>query len=222
MAYLFDDASNQRLSRVGALGMVSFSCWFYPDDATADCTLYSEHTGSGSAFLRVRILGSTTDQVALETPGGGIGSGGTVNFNTWNHVYAARGAADPSTGYISLNGESLQSAMFTAPVGSLTGTAIGVTGTTTRTSYMSGRIAEVAVWDNCLNDLDDRWKCLALAFDPRLVPVDPNGEAGLGPLNRIAYTPLIGNFNDLVIGNAWTGTVPPTLADHPRMHRQMG
>ena len=222
MSYLFDDASNHRLSKTGALGAISISAWFYPDDSAAECTIYSEHNAGGTQYMRIRIAGSGSDKVILESTNAittvEAASTGTVNYNAWNHVYAARGVASPSAAYISLNGESLVTGSFQS--GTLTGTAIGVTGTTTRTNYMSGRIAEVGLWDNCLNDFDDRYKGLALGYSPRMIPVDPGGTAGLDVLNLLSYTPLIGNLADLVIGNSWSALSSPTVAEHCRMFRQ--
>lgn len=219
MSYLFDDASSQRLAKTGALGMFSFSCWFYPDDSAATCTLYSEHNATGTIHSNVYIDGGVDDRVVFESFLAEARSTGTVNYNAWNHVYAARGVADPTKAYISLNGESLVTGRFTSG-GATTGTAIGVQGTTTRFNYMSGRIAEVGVWNNCLNDFDDGYKGLALGYVPPLVPVDPNASFGLGSLNLIAYAPLIGNRGDLVNAHIWTSPSLPTVAEHCRMHKQ--
>jgi concanavalin A-like lectin/glucanase superfamily protein len=224
MSFLFDDASNQRISKTSVIGMYSCSIWFWPDDTTAVCTLYSEHNGTGSAYVRVYIQGSD-DKVYFETkpPLGGsanVASGGTVSYNAWNHVYATRGANSPNHSYISLNGETLVdggAGSYNASA-SQTATAIGVTGSATRTNYMSGRIAEVGIWDNSLSDEGDAYKMLSKGFDPRFARYV---EFSFGAASLISYTPLLGNFADLVHGDVWNAVSAPLVAEHCRMHRNL-
>lgn len=224
MAYLFDDASSQRITKSAVTGMTGISLWFYPDDSTVDATLYSESNALRTRYIRLYILGASSDKVTFETAGTGAPVGatstGTVNYNTWNHVYASRGVVASNRAYITLNGETLVdggAGSYTAP-GTMTVSNIGSFGTA---NFMSGRIAEVGMWNNCLNDFDDRYTALSKGFDPRLIAQDPGGSFGLGALNLLRYFPLIGNANDLVVGEAWTLVNAPTPIDHCRVHRNL-
>lgn len=227
MSVGFAAASLQRLNKGTTLGGFSFSLWFYPTDSGLDCTLFSESNLAVTNYYDIQILGSTTDQVLFRsvTTAGGGGTGGatstgTVNYNAWNHVYAARGVTSHTAGYISLNGEALVTGGFSAPTGTLVPN-LGSRRTAAGTFY-TGRLAEFAVWNNCLNDYDDRWQCLSQAFDPRLVAQDPGNSFGGGALQLVSYAPLIGPFHDLMSATAWTGFNTPTPnLEHPRMHRNM-
>lgn len=219
MAYAFDDASSQSLSRA-PFTWASMSIWFYPDDSALDCILYSDFNTAGTRYIYLRIQGSSDDKIILETNAAGsitsVSSGGTVNYNAWNHVYAARGISSPTSMYISLNGETLQTGTYTAP-GTVNTAAIG---RKNLDFYFSGMAAECAFWDNCLNDFDDRYRALALGYDPRLIPQDTGGSAGLGALTLIAYSPLIGNPRDWVRQANWTvGAATVAASDHPRIRR---
>jgi hypothetical protein len=222
MSYVFAAGSSQRIRRGTTLGGVSFSLWFYPTDSGDDCTIFSESNAAATRYYAVQILGSTTDNLQINsTDTGGVGtvtSTGTVNYNAWNHVYCAIGGASPTHAYISLNGETLVdggAGSYVAP-GAATVPNLGSL-VTSAGSFYSGRLAEFAAWDNNLSDFDDRYKCLSKGFDPRLVPVDANGSYGLGALNMVSYFPMLGNVNDRVLSTAWIAVNTPTIGEHCRV-----
>lgn len=223
MAYLFDDASTQVLRKNSVIGMYSVSLWFYPDDTTVDCTLYAEYNAAGTAYRQVRFAGASgADKVEFRTKTAAgvvntVTSGGTANLNAWNHVYAARGVVSGTTGYVSLNGETLQTGSVVSP--SVTATAIGRLGTTAPVQYMSGMIAEVAVWGDCLSDQGDAYTALSLGFCPQLIAYDPT-YSGPGFLGLISYTPLFGTEADWAAGDSWISGGSPTVnQSHPRIIR---
>lgn len=226
MGYLFDDASSQFIAKSSAMGAISISMWFKPDDLGIDSTLYVERNGLGTAYLRIQLLGSTGgDAVTFEyTTAVGpnvVTSSAAANLNAWNHVYAARGIVTARP-YISLNGATLQDSGLTAAnTGTPTLTAVGRFGLGSQ--YFSGTMGEIGVWNNALHDFDDRWKSLYYGVPPWEIPVDPNATMGLSPLNLISDTPLLGSFQDLASGSAaWTASTSPSkVNDHPPIRRMV-
>ena len=222
MSYLFDDSSSQSLNRTGVLDPFGISLWFYPDDSAVDCTLYAEYNASRSIYMSLVFAGSTggdTVQMVVKQNLGAataiVTSSGTANIDAWNHVYWGRGVNDTTKSYLSLNGESLVTGTWTA-AGATTARAIGRTGSIGAFMHMSGRVAEVGLWDANLNENDDRYKGLALGYKPSAIPVDPSGSSGAFGLNLISYSSLIGNPADLVRGESWTVGGSPLIAEHCR------
>lgn len=226
MAYLFDDASSQRLTRA-VIGYIAGSIWFYPDDSGLTCTISADYNAGRTRYRDLRINGATTDTVTWESTDSlsvnSVTSVATVNYNAWNHVYWASGTTSPTHAYISLNGETLVDggAGSYVTTGTTGVTALGRLGTTVPIQYFSGMMAEAAFWNAAPHDFGDGYKMLAPGFDPRLVPVDPNAAGGAFLLT--SYSQLIANVTDLSRGGApWSLAVPPTVAaTHPRIFRQL-
>ena len=222
---LFDDASSQFLRKATAINAFSVSFWFKPDDLGIDSTMWCISNAAGTAFFRVRLLGSSlSDRVeasySTAGPPSEAFSVAGATLNEWNHVYAARGILT-STPYVSLNGEALQNGFTSAFSGTPTATQLGRrnSGVGTFNQYYSGQIAAFGAWDDCLNDYDDRWKSLYRGVPPWEIPADPSASIAL--LNFVSDTKLMGNINDDVSGAAaWlTSSSPTVVADYPRIVR---
>lgn len=238
MAYLFNGTSD-RMTRTYDAGNPAYtwSIWFYPTDNSVDGTIFANYNAGRTNFEQIKYRGSSDDKLefkTLTTAGGGasgsVVSTGTVNYNAWNHAYVERGITASTRAYISLNGETLVdggASSFASPVTTGFTTALGRLGGVAPIEYFPGMIAEVATWTMPLHEWgDDRYKILAQRFDPRLMPPDRNDSAGtgIGTLQLLSYSQLIGNATDLVLGTSWTVTTPTVATGtdaHPRIYRNL-
>lgn len=220
MAYSFDDTSSHRLTRSAASLPVppSGSIWFYPDDNTIDCVIYSQYNGANTRFAAIKLYGSLGGIFGYESSDsssfGAVTSAGTPNYNAWNHVYFEHNGTHA---YISLNGETLVdggASSWVAP-GTVTQVAIGRRGAAVypASNYFSGMIAEAAFWNNDLSSYDDRYQSLYYGIDPRSIAVE-------SPLQLLSYAPLIGRPTDFMHTTPWTVSGATVANDHPRIHRQ--
>lgn len=213
MARLFDDASSQYLEVASALGAVqplSMACWFNSDDTAANQTLISIGTNGGNARWQMTALGATGgDPVqALSTNSGGTANAAVTtsgfSANTWHHGCAVFASDTSRTAYI--DGGNSATATTSITVSGTDTTRIGARGTTVGV-YMSGMIAEAAIWSVALTA--DDVLSLSKAVSPLLVR----------PEGLIAYWPLIGKFSTEIdiVGGAGLTVSGATAAAHPRM-----
>lgn len=217
MARLFDDASSQYLTRSGAAVTAppfTMACWFYSDDALIEQVLLSlSDTATNTQFFRLGLRGDTAgDHAEIQTR-----SGGTADFvetstgysvNTWHHACGVWTSSASRAVYLDGGGAGTSSASVT-PSG-LDNTNIGATVRLNTNQFMSGRVAEAAIWDVALDAAEVA--ALAKGFSPLLIR----------PQSLVAYWPLVGNDSpeldrwkngyDLTLTNA------PTKADHPRIY----
>ncbi len=218
MARLFDDASSQHLNVPVAdldTAPLSISAWAYPDDATINLTIYwvgdkDALTGWQTLFLAGAITG---DPLRMQTRAGVNSNAETSNgyvLNSWNHCFGAVSSGGLSRTSI-LNGD-VGNKGTTVDSHNPTGynrTQIGRRGDATPSGYMSGRIAEVAVWDVELTD--DEAVSLSKGISPLLIR----------PESLVSYRPLYGRGNteiELISGNNQIARNGPTAAEHPPIY----
>lgn len=214
MAYDFDGSAN-RIVRTSEILWYTVSAWIYPDTSHRG-TIFSVHNAGGTHYRRVLL--DADDKIYVEAVGTSsslFGSTATVNIGAWNHIYAARGASFTDRAYISINGGSLeQTSGFTWTGTTVTATAIGVTGSTTRADYFDGKIAEVGVWGDCYNDYGEGYKSLSKGIPCDEIAPTPT------TLVMISHCRLLGTLQDGVLSTAWSTVSSPTKsAEHPAMKR---
>ncbi len=213
MSRLFDNASSEFLQANVAdftVPPISISAWAHPDDAANTGTIYfCGDNGSTKDWYSLRLMGGTAGdplqmRVRDVTAFSDAETSNSYNVNAWNHVFGKVLSATSRTailnGDIANEGNSTASRSPTTP----NRTAIGRLGDGTPSSYFSGRIAEVAVWDVGLSD--DEVVALSKGISPLLIR----------PGNLISYRPILGRRSpevDLIGGNNLTAT-GTVVAEH--------
>jgi hypothetical protein len=221
MSRLLDDAQQQYLELLSAVvtGVpLTIACWMNPDDDSISQTLMSITDNSSDVhYFEMRLLpsshGSYPSKVIAMTRSnlGYSYAATTANYstNTWHHACAVFAAANSRTVYLDGGNEGSDSGNYT-PTG-LDRTAIGVLDRDSICNYMSGRIAEAAIWDAALTKPEVQ--ILAAGYSPLFVR--PQALKAYWPLIRESYAEnedidLIGGY-DLVDYNG------PSDGAHPRV-----
>ena len=214
MARNFDDASSHGLSVASApLTAYPFTmaCWFNSDDATITQILMSIcDSASANEEWSLRAAGAVAgDPIRFTSRTGGTNRNAdtTVGYSTgaWTHACAVGVSATNRSVYI--NGGSVGTNVTSSTPTSLDTFSIGVSAISVPFGYMSGDIAEAAIWNVALAAEDVAR--LALALDPRMVR----------PQGLVAYWPLIGRYSPEIDRRGGLGlTVSGAVAAvHPRM-----
>lgn len=213
MARLFDDASSQYLyvSSVPVTGMpLTLACWFYSDDTSVLASLVCLSTvGAAGNQYYITMSGTTPAQkvgATIQASGAPATSFSIDSYsaNTWTHACGVFTSSTSRLAYI--NGSAGTENTNSVSPSSPTGTQIGARLQLSADRYMSGRIAEVAIWNAALGS--DRVSALAKGLSPLLVR----------PENLVMYVPLIvGNDRDIRGGLSFTQSGSPTIANHVRV-----
>ena len=215
MAILFDDASSQYLEYAGAVRSahaLSMACWFNSDDTTNNQSLISIGTNGGSArWALIAAGGIVSDPIRAQSmnsagSAGNAASGSGYLANTWHHAGGVFSASNSRIAYIDGTAGSANTTSIT--VSGVDRTTIGAAWATTLGNYMSGVIAEAAVWNVALTSAD--MASLARGFCPWLVR----------PESIVAYWPLIGRTDPSIskhggFGMTWNNA--PVASPHPRI-----
>lgn len=156
MARLFDDASSEYAEYAGAVVSsypLTMACWFRTDSVTINQMLMSivDNSNQQTRDAELGIFGTVGgDPLRARKDGQNGSSVGTVVANQWMHaagVFEASqvtGYLDGTAGTPNAQVDSLAAAADTTSVGRRnTGAAANL--------YMSGRIAEAAIWNVALS-----------------------------------------------------------------------
>lgn len=211
MARLFDDASLEYIRGSSApvtAVPISMSCWFYSDDVTNNQTMI--FLGDASQpdrffLLRLAAAGASVQAVARgDSPAQSASSTTGYTVNTSHHA-AARFVTNSSRfAYIDGGSEGPNTTAETPSA--IDRVSIGVSDDSTIGAYMSGRIAEAAIWNVDIGAAGVA--SLAAGMSPLMVRPD-----GL-----VFYMPLIRDEDiDIVGGTTMTPFNTPSVAEHPRM-----
>jgi hypothetical protein len=216
MARLFDDARTQYLEWSGATPPVTappftLACWACTDSDSADqALLWIGDKDSPTSCIGVieMLAASPFPRVCARTISGGIvGSAVTGNYavNTWHHVCGVFLATADRTVY--LDGTN-KGADATGVSGAGANTlAVGCCGDQTPSDYLSGAVAEAAIWSAALSQAEAN--SLARGF----LPVQ------IRPESLVAYWPLGGFFGqvdrDLLGQYDMTAHNTPSWTAHP-------
>jgi len=150
-------------------------------------------------WLWAVTAGGNNKAVASLNPGG----------NVWYHACGIEYASNSRA--VFMNGANKGTNSTDLSPANADRLSIGVRGDSTPSGYMSGLLAEIALWNTDLTDAEVA--ILADGFSPLFVR----------PANLVAYWPLIGRYSpeiDLVGGYGMTlnsGDSGPVAAAHPRI-----
>jgi len=208
MARLFDDAASEYLERTEAVltgTPITVACWFR-SDAVVDQFLVGLHDTSATPYIALNawsdgVLYATVRDAATFSE---AATSTSWAVNTWHHGCGIFASATSRSVYLDGGGLGTNATSRTAT--GIDTTCIGVRANSgTHSEYMSGRIAEAAIWNVALTGAEVA--ILAAGYSPLLVR----------PQSLVAYWPLIQTDNDRVGGYNLTAYNTPTIAAHPRV-----
>jgi hypothetical protein len=175
MAILFNDALSQYLQADNWPGFanepISLACWFYLDDDAASQVLVSvadRHVQQDFWVLQARgnVEGNPVRAVSAGTEG--FANASTLSgysANTWHHGLAVFADSDDRRVYIDGGSKGTDNTDITTLA--IDTFAIGRLCDSTPGGYTSGRICEVGIWDEALDD--DDAAVLAAGYAPHFV-----------------------------------------------------
>ena len=208
MARLFDDAQSEFLQNAGALiaaPPMSMACWFNSDDTAnyqalmglGSTTAFDHLIYAAGAAAGDTVWASTRDANAITSTG--------YSANTWHHAAGVWASTSSRAAYIDGGSKGTNTTLKTGSVNRTSISSILYNGS--RYYYMSGRVAEAAMWDVALTD--GEVAMLAAGFSPLLVR--PQGLVGYWPLGGI-----YGEHDNTIVGDChMTAYSTPSWGDHP-------
>lgn len=215
MARLFNDASSQVLSTDSAAvtaAPLTMACWFNSDDITVlQVMMYiGDKDVNNLQFFYLAAAGATAnDPVRFAAANGSaitnLHTTTGYTANTWYHACGVANSATSRDVYIN-GGSTANNTTSRVPSG-IDRTSIGAGNDSTPANYMSGMIAEAAIWNTNLTAAEVA--LLAKGVSPFFVR----------PASLVNYWPLIGRYSpeiDIVGGTNLTVT-GATAAAHPRI-----
>lgn len=212
MARALDDTTEQYLeidTGIVTVPPFTLACWFRTDDVTLRNTLiFIGDKDITWKYHALRMDGDrTNDPIAMVTSGAttskqALTSTG-ASANTWHHACGIVAADDDRRAFIDGGSKGTETTDCGA-VANVNRTSIGRMGDSSPTYYLSGQIAEAAIWNAAL--LDAEVAILAHGFSPLFVR----------PQSLVAYWPLIRTEDqDRVGGHHVTPYNSPTVTAHP-------
>ena len=214
MARLFDDGDNEYLRDTNIAAIAhpySLSAWFNTNDVTVNQLVLSIADADGTDYAGLMIRGGDAGDFLRAYSYDGAGNDSAistvgVSINTWHHGLAVFAATDDRE--IWIDGGGYHTDGNNRAVTDIDAVAVGVSADVTPFGYMSGPVAEAAVWDVALTAADAA--ILASGYSPLFVR----------PQNLVFYVPLVrDNDEDIVGGISMTAFNAPTIASHPPVIR---
>ena len=184
----------------------TMATWFSVPDVTGIYALmWLGDKDVGDVMHRMNTRGDQGgDPIDLRRQDGGGGDSvySTTGYtaNTWYHGCATATADDDVAIYLNGGGKATSAVTRTAP--GWDRTAMGVAADSSPSSYMTGALAESAMWNAVLTNAEVA--ILAAGFSPLFVR----------PESLVAYWPLIRTDNDRAGGYHMTPINTPSWADH--------
>ncbi|KKK85173.1 hypothetical protein LCGC14_2775960, partial [marine sediment metagenome] len=205
MARLFDDASSEYLtinSTVLTATPITMACWFNSDSITAGQMLICiTDTATGDHFFYMKAGGDVASDpvriIARDTGNGVADTSTGYSANTWHHACGVFASTTSRSAYLDGGGKISNTTSITPSAAALDATTIGVLRTNALAEYMSGRIAEVAIWNIALTD--GEVAILALGYSPLFI--HPQSLVAYWPLIRESVGDGTGDGLDIVGGN---------------------
>lgn len=214
MARLFDDASTQYLEHGAAVLTAvpfTFSCWFNSDSATDNqCLMFLGLNSSTNRYFAMHASGNAAgDPVRIFAQNGGTSSvvSTTTGYTVGTTHHACAVFESSTSRHVYIDGGSKASDTTDVTPTTPNVTTIGRRSLSTPASYFSGMIAEVAIWNIALTDVEVA--LLAKKISPLMVRPD----------SLVMYVPIMGKYSpeiDLVGGRDFTVT-GATTSQHPRI-----
>jgi len=186
MSRLFDDGDSEYLSIDSVLGLsvlpICFSSWIYIDGQTGTNQAVMELVDKSEDDVRFLLYMNNTGTVyALTQNAGGASQAATTDtltLNNWHHVLAVWAATNDRRVY--LNGGNKGTNVEERTVANLDRFSIAAHSGATPALFLTGRVAEAAVWGGAsLTDADAL--VLSKGCSPLFVKRD----------NLVSYWPLI-------------------------------
>jgi len=220
MARSFASASAQYLYRASAVVSampITMACWFRTTSTTAIQRLVDVgQLSTGNQKWSLALLGTAaapnTTVIANTSSVSGAFAATTATYlaDTWHHAAAVFTSSTSRTAYLD-GGNAGTDTASVSPSGVDT-TTIGATGVGASAfgQYMSGRIAEAAIWDVALTASEIA--ALARGFIPPQIR----------PQSLVAYWPLGGRYGQFDL-DRWKNSLnltpfnSPTWANHDRI-----
>lgn len=213
MARLFDDGSSQYLTAGGDLGITDFpftmAAWAKSDTSspTNQAVMGFGRAGSANPFhsLRLRDPGDS-DLIAISFVGsqGFAASSTQWSTATWHHCCGVFSGDAARAVYLDGAGKGTDST--NVGNGIIEDFEIGRQPSTTATSYLSGDVAEAAVWNVALTDAEVA--ILAAGYSPLFVR----------PQSLVLYVPLVRDADeDIVGGVSLSAPNGASVSTHPRV-----
>ena len=214
MARLLDDALSEYLevdsAAITALPF-SVSCWFNTDIATANETLFwiGDKDATNTYSVLVADGAAVGDPISAfsrdATTTSGARATSAFSTNTWQHAAGVWTSTTSRAAYLSGGNKGTDTTSVTEPPEDRM--SIGRHGDSTPSTYWSGSIAELGVWDVALTD--GEIAILGLGFSPLFVR----------PTSLVLYVPIIGRSSPEIdrvgaLNFTLTGT---TNSAHPRI-----
>lgn len=210
MARLFDDGSSEYLevdSTPLSAWPVTMACWFYNDSiALRQALICVTDVLQGDRYFALLADGSEggdpVDAWARYDSSEHCFTSAGYSASTWHHATGVWASNTERYSYLDggNKGTDVDSVAF-PPVDRV---SIGRLGDSSPSNYISGRIAEAAIWTAALTDAEVA--SLAAGFSPLLVR----------PQSLVAYWPLIRDEDqDRVGGYDLTAYNTPSIAAHP-------
>jgi hypothetical protein len=212
MARLFDSGDSEYLHYAGAVVAsppVSMAAWFRADNVTAYGALVSLANDGAAGFLALYLGGPLAGDPVMAWHQSTAPANETAktsagySADTWHHGLAVFTSLSSRTAYLD-GGNAGTGVDPLGDDGSPDFTDIGRRGVGAVQHYMSGRIAEAAIWNAALVAAEAQ--ILAAGYSPLLVR----------PQNLVAHWPLVRDEDqDRVGGYHMTAYNAPTVATHP-------
>jgi hypothetical protein len=186
---------------------LTMACWFNPDVVSAlDYLICIADSGADTDWFSLEANGAAGDVVRARTnatTGVFASTSATFVAGTWQHAAAVFESTTSRAAYLDGGNKGTNTTSKT-PSG-LDRIGLACQATLTPTLFLSGLIAEAAIWDVALTD--DEVAQLGLGYCPLLVRPD-----GL-----VFYAPLVRAVQDVIGGLTLTATGTPAAAVHPRI-----
>lgn len=201
MARLFNDAANDFLyinNGILTAAPISVSGWARTDADVTVCPFYLGDKDTNNEYfclIAYDVAGGNIIRALTRSVAGGVtfaDSSTTITQGTWFHFLAVFAAANDRRVYLNGGGKGTDNGNVT-PAG-VDRFAIGVFAQPSIGYYMSGDIAEVAIWNTALTD--DDALVLAEGISPLLVKSQ----------SLVGYWPLIRGLNDRINGYTLTAS----------------
>lgn len=211
MSYEFDGINDfiEGASAVVTAVPLTMACWFRPVNVTTNFSLMSlsVDTGATDRFVLQAAGAIAGDPVRLQITQAGTTSNAAVSAsgytaNNWWHAAGVFTSATSRKAFISGVGGTADTTNLTPSGVNRTGMGYHTT-SGTRGTFMNGRIAEAAIWNEALTDAEIA--SLARGFRPSLIRPD----------KLVFYSPLIRESVD-VRANLSLTTSGAVVAEHTR------
>lgn len=222
MSRLFDDGSTEYLqveSAVVSAYPLAMACWFNSNDDTINQALmWVGDKDVDNQFLILMIAGNVVGDPLRARAFGGTNESANTSIgytaNTWHHAAGIWLSMSERHAYIDGGNKGSDAGLLDDDIIGYDRTAIGSARDSTPGAYMSGHIAEAAIWD--LTDWGANDAAREIAFELAIASIAKGYSPEFYPLGLLGYWPLVRGLNDHVGGFNLTasGTVVST---HPRI-----